>query len=270
MADVEYHTGGNASWGNIGSVLGTIAFGAPFLSNFARGGCNNGCGGNGWNWGPGFNNGCGCAGNYEGFTLLQQNIQLQAEKSQFKSEKYADQIGKEVYAQVLADMRDEAKKRDTELNLIRANLNALNDYAHNQAIEQARIQENVKCFNEKQELYQQITAGKINETALTLNGKVDTIHASLSGQINTLSADTKGAIENVVTNTNNNFKLLDQSLDCIKASVAVLKGRVDNITKESVPLCAICPPPMPRFNTFATPTAQAPDCGSCCQATTAA
>lgn len=44
---------------------------------------------------------------------------------------------------------------------------------------------------------------------------------------------------------------------------SALTSRVDAITSEIVPICKVCPQPMQRFNTWATPTAQSPDCVSC-------
>ena len=64
----------------------------------------------------------------------------------------------------------------------------LADEAANNIVEVARLQEQLKCCCEKQELQAQITAGKINETALALNGKIDTMNSNYQGTFNSLNA----------------------------------------------------------------------------------
>lgn len=275
MADVEYHhenTGTNG-WVQAGAALG----GLSFLGNFLRGGCGGLGGFGGWGgactpnfgMGPGFGPGYGY-GQFADFNLQQQNIHLQAENGQFRAENYSDKNSKEVYAQTLTDNRLLAEKTDRKFELVQANVNALNDYAHNQAIEVARLQEKYDCCCKQMDLMQQINAGKMNEVALTLNGKIDTAVAALDGKINTKTSELNGQIANVATASSHNFDLVNQSLACIRESEAALTARLNNITNEIIPLCKVCPQPMPRFNTFTTPTAQAPDCGACCQVSTAA
>ena len=150
-----------------------------------------------------------------------------------EAEKYSDQNDKAVYQQTLADNRN---LRDE----LYAFIKPLADEAANNRVKIAQLEADQKCCCEKQELQAQITAGKINETALALNGKIDTMQANYNGAFNSLN----------------------QTIACIS-------NTVNNITKTIVPLCAVCPQPMQRFNTFATPTAQAPDCGTCATGGTA-
>lgn len=96
----------------------------------------------------------------------------------------------------------------------------LSDESAQNRVNIAVLQEQAKCSQEKAELREQIVLGKINEVAIASNGRFN-------------------AIDN---------------------SIATLTGRVDNITKEVVPLCKVCPQPMPRFNSFQTPTEEAPSC----------
>lgn len=159
-------------------------------------------------------------GNGRAGAELQYVSHLQSEIAQLKSENYSDKVGKEVYGQSLADNR----MLRTELF---ANLNPLTQEAHHNAINVARLEEQVKCCCEKQELNNKILdnkidaqvnllTGKINETALALNGKIDTNEARNQGR----------------------FATLDQTIACIS-------GKVDDVTTTSVKFCKICPQPVP-------------------------
>lgn len=193
------------------------------------------------------NNNCGCGGGVLGNLLggnccrgamgaeLQYVSDLQSKVARLEAEKYADNVAKETYMQSLADNR-------TLRDELYAFIKPLAEEAANNRVNIATLAAEQKCCCEKQELQAQITAGKINETALALNGKIDTMAATNAGTFNSLN----------------------QTLACISNSVAGLTSRLDSITNEIIPLCKVCPQPMPRFNTFATPTAQAPDCNNSC------
>lgn len=198
------------------------------------------------------NNNCGCGGgilgnllgggncgNRMGAAELQYVSELQSKVARLESEKYADHVAKETYMQSLADNR-------TLRDELYAFIKPLADEAANNRVNIATLAAEQKCCCEKQELQAQITAGKINETALALNGKIDTMAATNAGAFNSLN----------------------QTIACISGSVDSLTNRVNNITNEIIPLCKVCPQPMQRFNSFVMPTAQAPDCGSCSAATT--
>ena len=77
------------------------------------------------------------------------------------------------------------------------------------------LQAELKCCCEKQELREQIVLGKVNELALTTQAK---------------------------------FGCLDQT-------IAGMMGTMNNITKTIVPMSAICPAPMPQYNSWVAPTA---------------
>lgn len=94
----------------------------------------------------------------------------------------------------------------------------LADEAAQNRVNIATLQAELKCCCEKQELREQILAGKINEVALATNGK---------------------------------FSALDQT-------IAALQNTVCGITKTIVPSSAICPQPMPLYNSWVAPTAAAP------------
>lgn len=132
---------------------------------------------------------------------------LQAENSMLKAEKYSDKNAKEVYMQSLTDNR---RLRDETF----AYLKPLADESANNRVELAKLQAELKCCCEKQELREQIVLGKVNELALTTQAK---------------------------------FGCLDQT-------IAGMMGTMSNITKTIVPASAICPTPMPLHNSWVAPT----------------
>lgn len=132
---------------------------------------------------------------------------LQAENAMLKSENYSDKNAKEVYMQSLTDNR---RLRDETF----AYLKPLSDEAANNRVELAKLQAELKCCCEKQELREQIVLGKVNELALTTQAK---------------------------------FGCLDQT-------IAGMMGTMNNITKTIVPASAICPTPMPLHNAWVAPT----------------
>lgn len=132
---------------------------------------------------------------------------LQAENSMLKAENYSDKNAKEVYAQSLADNR---RLRDETF----AYLKPLADESANNRVELAKLQAELKCCCEKQELREQIVLGKVNELALTTQAK---------------------------------FGCLDQT-------IAGMMGTLGKITDTIVPMSAICPTPMAKYNAWVAPT----------------
>lgn len=167
--------------------------------------------------------GGGCGGNVLGNLLgggcgnarmgaeLQFVSGLQAENAMLKAENYSDKTSLEAYKQSVADN----KELRTEMY---AFIKPLADEAAQNRVNIATLQAELKCCCEKQELREQILAGKINEVALATNGK---------------------------------FSALDQTIACLQNTVC-------NITKTIVPTSAIGPQPMPLYNSWAAPTAAAP------------
>lgn len=94
----------------------------------------------------------------------------------------------------------------------------LADEAAQNRVNIATLAAEQKCCCEKQELREQILTGKINEVALTTAGR---------------------------------FNSLDQTIAC-------LAGKVEGITKTIVPASALCPQPMPLYNSWTAPAAGAP------------
>lgn len=127
--------------------------------------------------------------------------------SALQAENYSDKNAKEVYAQSLADNR---RLRDEAF----AYLKPLADESANNRVELAKLQAELKCCCEKQELREQIVLGKVNELALTTQAK----------------------------------------FSCLDGTIAGMMGTLNNITKTIVPASAICPAPMPLHNSWVAPT----------------
>lgn len=154
--------------------------------------------------------GGGC-GNARMGAELQFVSGLQAENAMLKAENYSDKTSLEAYKQSVADN----KELRTEMY---AFIKPLADEAAQNRVNIATLQAELKCCCEKQELREQILAGKINEVTLATNGK---------------------------------FSALDQT-------IAALQNTVCGITKTIVPSSAICPQPMPLYNSWTAPAAAAP------------
>lgn len=104
---------------------------------------------------------------------------LQAENGMLKAENYSDKNAKEVYAQSLADNR---RLRDETF----AYLKPLADESANNRVELAKLQAELKCCCEKQELREQIVLGKVNELALTTQAKFGCLDQTIAGMMGTL------------------------------------------------------------------------------------
>lgn len=131
----------------------------------------------------------------------------QATISALQAENYSDKNAKEVYMQSLTDNR---RLRDETF----AYLKPLSDEAANNRVELAKLQAELKCCCEKQELREQIVLGKVNELALTTQAK----------------------------------------FGCIDGTIASMMGTLGKITDTIVPMSAICPTPMAKYNSWAAPT----------------
>ena len=132
---------------------------------------------------------------------------LQAENSLLKAENYSDKNAKEVYMQSLADNR---RLRDEAFAYVKP----LADEAANNRVELAKLQAELKCCCEKQELREQIVLGKVNELALTTQSK----------------------------------------FGCLDGTIANIMGTIGQITSTIVPIRAVCPTPMAKYNSWTAPT----------------
>lgn len=153
------------------------------------------------------NNGNGLLGGLLGGGNQNVVSALQAENGMLKAENYSDKNAKEVYAQSLVDNR---RLRDETF----AYLKPLADESANNRVELAKLQAELKCCCEKQELHEQIVLGKVNELALTTQAK----------------------------------------FDCLDGTISNIMGTLGKITDTIVPMSAICPTPMAKYNAWVAPT----------------
>lgn len=166
------------------------------------------------------NNGCGngilgnvLGGNCgaRGVTEVQYVSDLQAKVQGLEAEKTANANMVAAFNQTVAN--------DKELRAeMYAFIKPLADEAANNRVEVARLQEQLKCCCDKQELREQIVMGKINEVALTANN----------------------------------------GLTALAGTVQCLQNTVAGITKTIVPTSVLCPQPMPLYNSWTAPAAGAP------------
>ena len=189
-----------ASKGVAGTALGLGIAGTVGLVNQLNG-CGNGgilggiLGGNCCNRGVG------------GMAEVQYVSALQAENGQLKAENYSDRTSLEAYKQTVADN----KELRTEMY---AFIKPLSEEAANNRVTIARLEEQLKCCCEKQELREQILMGKIGEVASAANC----------------------------------------GLARANDEIACLRNTVCRITQTIVPASAICPQPMPQYNSWTAPT----------------
>lgn len=95
-----------------------------------------------------------------------------------------------------------------------AYLKPLVDESANNRVEPTKLQAGLKCCCEKQELREQIVLGKVNDLALTTQAK----------------------------------------FGCIDQTIAGMMGTIGKITDTIVPMSAICPTPMAKYNAWVAPT----------------
>ena len=141
MADIEYAS--NAK-GNTALTLGSIGFGAGLLS-LLRGNncCNNGCN-NGLLGGLFGSNNCCCnngqAASEIALAIAQEDriAKLQADLAQSHAGQYSDKGDVAVYA------RSQADNKELRAEMF-ANINPIINEVHNNAINVARLQEQLKC-----------------------------------------------------------------------------------------------------------------------------
>lgn len=192
------------------AIPGTIALANQFLGGrFFGGGC--GCN-NGWGWGN-WNGGCGtgfgpAAGAFnESVAFSNALAQKDAEIAMLKSENYSDKVGKDVYAQSLADNRN---LRQEVFSFLTPLSNTVAEHSKQIAV----LETQQKCEVEKSILREQLLESKLGQVA-------SNAACGISG--------------------------LQKDLECLQRTVC-------GITSTIVPAAAICPQPMPQYNSWTAPT----------------
>ena len=157
----------------------------------------------------------GLFGNNNGSLWQAQNTALTGQVAELKARLDSQHEITTAYEQTVHDNRQLR-------NEMYAFIKPLSDEAANNRVEIAKLQAELKCCCEKQELREQIILGKVNEVALTTKNGLDSLTCALNSTNNSLNQ---------------------------------LAATVDSITKTIVPASAICPEVMPRFNSYVAPAA---------------
>jgi hypothetical protein len=105
----------------------------------------------------------------------------------------------------------------------------LSEESANNRVTIARLEEQIKCAGEKAELREQVIQGQLREQGLALNGKIDQVASAAKC-----------------------------CCEANSAAIASLQALVGKITQTNVPLSAICPEAMPRYNSWTAPTTTTP------------
>ena len=111
--------------------------------------------------------------------------------AKLEAEKYSDGVSKDVYI---------ASRNETQAlgeRLLEKYINPIATEISDNRVAMARLQEEIKCCCEKQELREQLTNARINEVALIANNGL----TALQGQVNCLAQTVNGITKVVVPNT---------------------------------------------------------------------
>lgn len=167
-----------ASKGVAGTALGLGIAGTVGLVNQMTNGCGGGL------LGGLFGGNCGCGARTIGMgAQLQYVSQLQSQNAMLKSQNYSDKIGKQVYAQTLADNKDFR-------NEMFAFIKPIADEAANNRVEVAVLKAQVEKDKE-------ITALKIDNCRCEISGKIAEVASAANLGITRLS-DELGCLKNTV------------------------------------------------------------------------
>lgn len=170
----------------------------------------------------GNNNGNGILGGILGGNNNQLEVLL-ADNAKLRAEKYADKNTAEVYAA----LRNETK--DLGERLLEKYISPLSQEAADNRTRVAVLEAKVQCDNEKALLREQLIEAKIDKCCCEMNGKIDNVaHTAACG---------------IAQNAN---------------AIAGLQNTVNSITATIIPQSVICPPVMPRYNSWVAPTDTAP------------
>lgn len=90
------------------------------------------------------------------------------------------------------------------------------------------------------------------------DNKVDGLNLALTNRINAVAAD----LASLSLNNERRISGLEGQVTCLaqatNTAIASINATIANITKQVVPSSVVSPEPMPRYNSFTTPTATTP------------
>lgn len=148
---------------------------------------------------------------------------LMADNAKLRAEKYADKNTADVYSAMRSEINGLGER------LLEKYISPLSQEAADNRTRVAVLESEQKCAAEKAELREQLIQAKIDNCCCQLNGKIDSVAQT--------------AACGIAQNAN---------------AIAGLQNVVNSITATIVPQSVICPPVMPRFNSFTVPTDTAP------------
>jgi len=179
-------------------------------------------------------NGNGLLGGLFGNNSYNEKIAtLMSENSLLKSENYADKNSKEVYEQTV--------QNDKELNdkIFQYITPLSQEVASNRervAVIEATVSKNAEINELREKLVRSELGGQISTVDQNLRGRIDLTRSELGKQI-----------DNVGSMAANGINLLNSAVSTINTTLS-------NITKQIVPASAVCPAPMPLYNSWTSPT----------------
>lgn len=179
---------------------------------------NGGCNGGGL-----FNlGGCNNANVAAGGMAISAIAERDAKIAKLEAERYGDTKGVEIYQQTL---RDNAALRDQVFSYI----TPLSNEAAANRERIAVLETQHKCEVDKALLREQLIQAKIDNCCCDMTNKINTVAQTSACGISQL-----------------------------QNAVACIRNTLDGITSTVIPQTAICPPVMPRYNSWTAPTDTAP------------
>lgn len=160
----------------------------------------------------------GILGGVLGGNGTKQMAALMSENAMLKSENYSDKVSKEVYMQALTDNQTLETRIGNILTPVAQEVAANREKV-------TKLETEVKCMEEKALLREELLKSQLDKCCCEMTSKIDSVAQNATCGINQLAQ-----------------------------AVAGLTGRVNAITKEVVPLTALCPEAMPRYNEWVAPT----------------
>lgn len=148
---------------------------------------------------------------------------LSSEIAKLKAEKYSDRNTADVYSALRSEVNGLADR------LLEKYISPLSQESADNRTRVAVLETKTQCENEKALLREQLIEAKIDNCCCQMNGRIDTVAQSASC----------GIAQN-------------------SAAIASLQNTVNSITATIIPQSVICPPVMPRYNTWTAPTDTAP------------